>query len=57
MRLRPNEFCPIHRSISCCGRELIPKPRLIRLGVQRIEDPHHREDIENSGRQQRCVSF
>jgi len=47
MRLRPNEFCPIHRSISCCGRGLIPKPRLIRLGVQRIEDPHHREDIEN----------
>lgn len=42
MRLRANEFCPIHRSISCCGRELTPrKPRLIWLGVQRIEDPHH----------------
>ena len=41
MRLRPNEFCPIHRSMSCCGRELMPRPRLIRLGVQRIEDPHH----------------
>src|SRR5579863_9329523 len=41
MRLRPNEFCPIHRSTSCCGRELMPRPRLIRLGVQRIEDPHH----------------
>lgn len=41
MRLRPNEFCPIHRSISCCGRALIPKPRLIRLGIQRIEDAHH----------------
>jgi hypothetical protein len=40
MRLRPNEFCPIHRSTSCCGRELMPAPRLIRLGVQRIEDPH-----------------
>jgi hypothetical protein len=41
MRLRPNEFCPIHRSTSCCGRELMPRPRLIRLGVQRIEDTHH----------------
>jgi hypothetical protein len=41
MRLRRNEFCPIHKSVSCCGRELVPKPRLIRLGVQRIDDPHH----------------
>jgi hypothetical protein len=42
MRLRSNEYCPVHRSLSCCGREAVPhKPRLIRLGVQRIEDPHH----------------
>jgi hypothetical protein len=41
MRLRSSELCPIHKSISCCGRELVPKPRLIRLGVQRVEDPHH----------------
>jgi hypothetical protein len=41
MRLRPNEHCPIHKSISCCGREPVPKLRTIRLGVQRIEDPHH----------------
>jgi len=41
MRLRRNEFCPIHKSVSCCGREILPKPRLIRLGVQRVEDPHH----------------
>lgn len=41
MRLRSNEFCPIHRSLSCCGREFLSKPKLIRLGVQRIEDPHH----------------
>jgi hypothetical protein len=41
MRLRTNEVCPIHRSVSCCGRELVPKPKVIRLGVQRIEDPHH----------------
>jgi len=48
MRLRPNEFCPIHRSTSCCGRELKPRPRLIRLGVQRIEDPHHPTWISGS---------
>src|SRR4029077_3833472 len=41
MRLRTNELCPIHRSLSCCGREFLPKPKVIRLGVQRIEDPHH----------------
>ena len=41
MRLRRNEFCPIHKSLSCCGRETFPKPRLVRLGVQRVEDPHH----------------
>jgi|SRR5579863_2384923 len=42
MRLRTNEFYPIHRSMTCCGRETLPKPRLVRLGVQRVEDPHHR---------------
>jgi hypothetical protein len=41
MRLRANEVCPIHRSVSCCGRDRVAKPRLIRLGVQRVEDPHH----------------
>src|SRR5437879_4047234 len=41
MRLRSNELCPIHKSLSCCGRQFLPKPRLIRLGIQRIEDPHH----------------
>src|ERR1700739_3801430 len=41
MRLRANEVCPIHKSFSCWGRERIAKPRLIRLGVQRVEDPHH----------------
>jgi hypothetical protein len=42
MRLRRNELCPVHRSLFCCGRETVPhKPRLIRLGVKRIEDPHH----------------
>ncbi len=42
MRLRRNEYCPVHKSRSCCGREEgLPKPRLIRLGVQRVDDPHH----------------
>jgi hypothetical protein len=44
MRLRRNEHCPIHRSLYCCGREPIRKERkatIIRIGVQRIEDPHH----------------
>jgi hypothetical protein len=42
MKLRRKEFCPIHRSLYCCGREPIQKgSRVRRLGVQRIEDPHH----------------
>lgn len=42
MRIRRNEYCPIHRSRYCCGREPIHhKSRLMRPGVQRIEDPHH----------------
>jgi hypothetical protein len=42
MKLRRNQYCPIHRSLSCCGREPVPKGRRVRrLGVQRIEDSHH----------------
>jgi hypothetical protein len=41
MTLRISEVCPIHKSISCCGREVIPKVKQIKIGVQRIEDPHH----------------
>jgi len=41
MKLRKNEYCPIHRSRFCCGREQSPKQRKLRLGVQRIDDPHH----------------
>ncbi len=42
MRLRRNEYCPIHRSRFCCGREAIQRtPRPVRPGVQRVEDLHH----------------
>lgn len=42
MKLRRNQYCPIHRSLSCCGREVVlQKRRIEQLGVQRIEDPHH----------------
>ena len=41
MRLRKNEFCPIHRSLFCCGREETRKERRVKLGIQRIDDPHH----------------
>lgn len=41
MKLRLNELCPIHRSLSCCGREPVERVRVIRLGIQRIEDAHH----------------
>lgn len=41
MRLRRNELCPIHRSLSCCGRQSIVQTRALQPGVRRIEDPHH----------------
>ena len=41
MRLRANEVCPIHKSVSCCGREFVPKVTAIRTGVRRIEDAYH----------------
>jgi hypothetical protein len=41
MKLRRNEYCPIHGSLFCCGREQAAKKRRLRFGVQRIEDPHH----------------
>jgi len=40
MKLRKNEYCPIHRSLFCCGREQARR-RQGRLGVQWIEDAHH----------------
>ena len=41
MRLRRNEYCPIHKSNSCCGREQTPHARRLQPGIRRIEDPHH----------------
>ena len=41
MKLPRNEYCPIHRSLFCCGREQGRKQRRFQLGVQRIDDPHH----------------
>src|SRR5271165_2621151 len=41
MKLRRNEYCPIHRSLFCCGREKARKEQRFQLGIQRIEDPHH----------------
>jgi hypothetical protein len=41
MKLRRNEVCPVHRSFFCCGRESVGKTRHVRVGIQRIEDPHH----------------
>jgi hypothetical protein len=41
MKLRRNEFCPIHRSRFCCGRQQTRNERRLSLGVRRIEDEHH----------------
>src|ERR1700722_2915327 len=41
MKLRPHEYCPIHRSLSCCRREASHRARILQPGVRRVEDPHH----------------
>ena len=41
MKLRRNEYCPIHRSVRCCGREPTHYARQLGPGVRRIDDPHH----------------
>jgi hypothetical protein len=38
MRLRASEACPIHKSISCCGREVIPKVKQIRMEILMTDD-------------------
>lgn len=55
-RLRINELCLIHQSLSCCGRENLPRPKFVRLGVQRIEDPHHPRDTGSCDHRRRCES-
>ena len=42
MKLRRNEYCPIHRSLTCCGRDSDgTRLKLVRMGVRSIDDPHH----------------
>ncbi len=41
MKLRRHEFCPLHKSLFCCGRSQDRNKRLFPVAVQRIEDPHH----------------
>ena len=41
MKLRRREFCPIHKSLFCCGRVQNTLKRQPFVAVQRIEDPHH----------------
>ena len=40
MKLRKNEYCPIHRSRSVAVVRKRTK-NIGRFGVQRVEDPHH----------------
>src|SRR5260370_41782601 len=48
MKLRHNEYCPIHRSLSCCGRELTHRVRSLQPSVRRVEDPHHPRGIRGT---------
>jgi hypothetical protein len=59
MKLRQNEYCPIHRSLRCCGREQTQCVRRIQPGIRRIEALKIpiRGDIENSDPQPKCGNF
>ena len=54
MRLRRNEYCPIHRSISCCGREQTPMRADCSLGFDALRIRIIRGDIGNSGPRLKC---
>jgi hypothetical protein len=41
VKLRRNEYCPIHRSVRCCGHEQTHYARRLQPEVRRIDDPHH----------------
>ena len=41
MKLRRNQYCPIHHSRFCCGREEASKAGRLTMGVERIDDPNH----------------
>ena len=57
MKLRRNQYCPIHRSLCCCGCEPHQKSiRIRRLGVQRVKISTIREDTVSSASGQKCES-
>ena len=41
VKLHRNEYCPIHHSLFCSGREKTPKECRLQLGIQRIDDRDH----------------
>jgi len=41
MKLHRNQYCPVHHSRVCCGREEASKARHLTMGVERIDDPNH----------------
>lgn len=48
MKLSPKQFCPIHHSLFCCGREAATREKkhskweTVRPGVRRLKDAHAR---------------
>ena len=48
MKLRQNEYCPIHRSLRCCGREETHCVRTLQPGIRRIDDPRLRAGISRT---------
>ena len=44
-KLKPGQYCPLHKSFYCCNRKPVPRPapkrREFLRGVTIIEDPHH----------------
>ena len=41
MKLHRNQYCPIHHSRFCCGREKASKAGRLTMGVERIDDLNH----------------
>jgi hypothetical protein len=54
MKLRSNEFCPIHKSLSCCGRETLSKTKLVNSQCSESTTLIIREGIGNFGPPPKC---
>jgi len=56
MKPRHNEYCPIHRSLSCCGRELTHRAHRLQPSVDEWRTHITQVDTGNFDRPRKCAN-